>query len=239
MIYFSATKRSTQPELMDDFKLQGTEMKQLLTDLQRVNKWLGGNQITLQGIKMLLATNPKTQPITILDVGCGDGEMLRQCARFGASEGYQLQLIGVDANAYILEEATQRSKEFQNITFQKIDVFSEALSEIPFDIGLCTLFLHHFSDSEIEIMLNRLQAKARLGIVINDLQRNRLAFWLFTVFSHIFLKTKIARYDGLVSVARAFRKKELVSLSEAIKNSTSTIRWKWAFRYQWILKKNT
>ncbi|GHC50399.1 methyltransferase domain-containing protein [Ulvibacter litoralis] len=239
MIYFSATKRSTQPELMDDFMLQGTEMKRLLTDLQIVNKWLGGNQITLEGIETLLSNIPKTQTITILDVGCGDGEMLRQCARFAASEGYQFQLIGVDANAFILEEAKQRSKDFQNISYQQLDVFSEALSEVTFDICLCTLFLHHFSNSEIEVLVNRLQSKATLGTVVNDLQRNRLAFWLFSVFSHIFLKTKIARYDGLVSVASGFRKKELVQRSEAIKNSTSTIRWKWAFRYQWILKKNT
>lgn len=238
MIYFSALKRSTQPEIMDNFTLQGPEMKNLLTDLQRVNKWLGGNAITVQGVKSLLANTNKKQPIRILDIGCGDGEMLRQCACFGVSEGYQLQLIGIDANAFILEEAQQRSKEYENITFLQMDVFSEALSEITFDIGLCTLFLHHFSGSDIEIMLQKLQSKATLGLVVNDLQRNRLAFWLFALFSRIFLKTKIARYDGLVSVASGFRKKELIKLSEAIKNTESTICWKWAFRYQWILKKS-
>lgn len=66
---------------MDDFNLQGDEMQELLTDLKRVNKMLGGNAISLNGIGQLLEGRPANNTITILDIGCGDGEMLRQCAK--------------------------------------------------------------------------------------------------------------------------------------------------------------
>jgi hypothetical protein len=237
MIGFSTKYRSRESEIMDDFNLQGQEMKTLLTDLKNVNKWLGGNAITINGITQLLQKKDRRGPVTIVDIGCGDGEMLREIARFGIKKGLDLNLIGVDANEFIISEAKVRSKEFLNLSFRQVNVFSEELDKIEFDIALCTLFLHHFSNSEIVHILNRLHGKAKVGIVVNDLERSFVAFWLFRIAGAVFLKTKIARHDGLVSVARGFRRGELLSFSEKIKNCESRIRWKWAFRFQWILTK--
>lgn len=236
MVHFSSRTRSTQAEIMDNFNLQGTEMQQVLTDLKTVNKWLGGNAITLNGISQLLKKVPKSGVITIVDIGCGDGEILRQCARFGKKKGYNFKLIGVDANSYILSEARERSKEYPNITFEQIDVFSEENFTLSYDIALCTLFLHHFKNEDIITLLNQTIKYATIGIVVNDLQRSRLAFNLFKIAGRVLLKTKIARHDGLVSIARGFTKAELTEMSKSIKANKKSICWKWAFRYQWILK---
>lgn len=237
MIHYSTKNRSVQPEIMDEFELQGDEMKQVLTDLKNVNKWLGGNNISIKGISKLLPEHTKAQTITILDVGCGDGEILRACARFAKNAGYNFELIGVDANAFILEEARRRSTDFQNITFLEKDVFSAEMKDLKYDIVLCTLFLHHFSNKDVHILVQRFIDQSQLGVVVNDLHRSRLAFWLFKMVSYFIIKTSIARTDGLISVARGFKRKELESLSKQISNSTSVIGWKWAFRYSWILKK--
>jgi hypothetical protein len=45
------------------------------------------------------------------------------------------------------------------------------------------------------------------------------------------------REDGLTSILRAFKKKDLENISKQIKVYFS-IQWKWAFRYLWILKKD-
>ncbi len=221
---------------MDDFELQGAEMQQLLTDLKTVNCYLGGNTVTLSGIEQLLNDIPVTTPITIADIGCGDGEMLRQCARYFQKKKIAVHCLGIDANAHILEEAAIRSTEFQNITYHKIDVFSQEANIPPFDIACCTLFLHHFKNDQIITLLNRLSQTARLGVVVNDLARNRWAFQLFKIFGWLFLKSKIAKHDGLVSVARGFKKQELRAISKQIEG-THQIKLKWAFRYQWIIKK--
>ena len=83
MITFSNKYRSGQTEIMDDLDFQGVEMKNLLKDLKVVNKWLGGNTITIDGIKKLLQNHSKAEKVTILDIGCGDGELLRKCTDFG------------------------------------------------------------------------------------------------------------------------------------------------------------
>ncbi|RMA64269.1 methyltransferase domain-containing protein [Ulvibacter antarcticus] len=236
-VKFSSAHRSRASEIMDDFDLKGDEMKELLTDLKLVNKWLGGTKVTIEGLQFLLKQQPKQSTITILDVGCGDGEMLRNCARFGRKKGYDFKLIGIDANNHILTEAKVRSEAFENISFQTLDVMEIDKSTIEYDIVLCTLFLHHFPKEQIVVILNKLLKNAKVGCVINDLHRSRLAFVLFKLFSKVVLKTKIARHDGLVSVARGFKRNELKEISEEITNTVSLVKWKFAFRYMWILKK--
>lgn len=236
-IYFSSTHRSSQKEIMDDFNFQGEEMRVLLNDLARVNALLGGKRITKAGFSILLKNIPKSETVILVDLGCGDGEMLRTCSDYGTRLGYQLKCIGIDANEHILSTAKNRSLDYQNITFRKLDVTSPDVSWPKMDIVLCTLFLHHFSSEEIRSMLHKIAEKTKVGIVINDLERSRWAFRLFQVFSRLFLKTNTAKYDGLVSIARGFKRNELKNLSEEIRSMTSSIHWKWAFRYQMILKK--
>lgn len=222
---------------MDDLDFQGLEMQNLLQDLKTVNKWLGGNQITIDGLKKLLKSKNKSTKITILDVGCGDGELLRQCADFGKRNNLNFELIGIDFNDNILQYAEIQSEKYLNIKFQKVDVFSEENLIPNCDIALCTLFLHHFSRNKIEALLKILLEKASIGIIVNDLERSKLAFNLFKIVSQVFLKTKTARHDGLVSVARGFKSGELENISTKIPNQQSEIHWRWAFRFQWILKK--
>ncbi len=237
MITFSNKYRSQQLEIMDDLDFQGEEMKNLLGDLKYVNKWLGGNKVTLDGIEKLLHGNSKKEPITILDIGCGDGQLLRNCAKYAENNNLKLKCIGLDFNKNILEYAENQSKDFPNIKFQKVDVFLEEELIPNCDIAVCTLFLHHFSNEKIEELLKILLKKSNNGLVINDLQRSRIAFNLFKIVSNLFLKTDTAKHDGLVSIARGFKKDELEHISKKIPNQKSEIHWRWAFRYQWILKK--
>jgi 2-polyprenyl-3-methyl-5-hydroxy-6-metoxy-1,4-benzoquinol methylase len=60
---------------------------------------LGGNKLTLLGVRVD-CNNPKTTEITIVDVGCGNGDMLRTLADYGLQHNIKFNLIGVDANNF-------------------------------------------------------------------------------------------------------------------------------------------
>ncbi|MFC7357169.1 methyltransferase domain-containing protein [Jejudonia soesokkakensis] len=222
---------------MDNFMLSGNELDLLLNDLKTVNSYLGGRALTLNALKKLLTQCNRKTEITIMDIGCGDGEMLRLCAEYGQQKGFIFKLIGVDANQNIITIAQEKSSAYKNIEYYCCEVSSKQFENLEFDIALCTLFLHHIPESQIPLLLKKICSQSKVGVIINDLHRSWFAFQLFKVFSFFFIRTKIAKHDGLVSVARAFKRKDLEDQQDRIKGVTSTMQWKWAFRWQWILQK--
>ena len=228
-------ERSSQIELMDDFSVDGKLLHESLDSLANINKWLGGNLVTLNGLKKVLKKFGKNKPLTILDMGCGNGDMMREVAEFGKKSGYNFTLIGIDANQNTIDYAKELSVNYPEISYLNQDVFSEEFQNIQYDLVLATLFLHHFSEDDIVKLLASILKKASLGIVVNDLNRNKIAYYLFS-FLCLFIKNKMTKEDGLISVLRAFKKADLERITEKL-NAKSTIQWKWAFRYQWIIQK--
>ena len=229
------SRRSSATEMMDDFTLEGDMFRDTLDKLEAINRLLGGNSVTIKGLKKLLKTQSKSKVIKILDLGCGNGDILRDVAKFGRNNNYRFKLMGIDANYAAIEYAKELSKNYPELSFETIDIFSEGFKEQTYDIILCTLFLHHFKNEELISFLKPTVQKATIGVVVNDLHRHRLAYYLFK-FIGLFIKNKMVREDGLTSVLRAFKRKDLEAISRQVQVPFS-IKWKWAFRYLWIFKK--
>lgn len=230
-------QRTNQVEIMDDFQMEGAILKDALDKIAKINQLLGGNHLTLQGVQSLLKDIDKNEVITIVDIGCGNGDMLRYIAEFGDSKGYKLKLIGIDANAFTIKHAKKLSKHYPNISYQCENIFSTVFSELKYDILLCTLTLHHFKEEEIINLVSIFYSNSKVGIVINDLQRSKVAYRLFQVICFLFRLNKMSSEDGLISILRGFKKEELVAFSNQLKLKKYTLKWKWAFRYQWIIYK--
>ena len=228
--------RSSEMEIMDDFTMEGVLFRDTLDKLEIINRFLGGNSVTINGLKKLLKNQPKNKTITIVDLGCGNGDILRDISKFGRKNNYSFKLIGIDANLAATEYAKELSKEYSELSFKTMDILSEDFKKQSYDIVLCTLFLHHFKNEELISFLKTTTDKATIGVVVNDLHRHKLAYYLFKLIG-FFIKNKMVRQDGLTSVLRAFKKKDLENIAKEIKVHFS-IQWKWAFRYLWILKKD-
>ena len=104
-IWKDTTYRSDQKEIMDDLELGGPLVIDALDHMSAINKWLGGNKVTIKGVEKLLNNHPKNQEVIIIDLGCGNGDMLRQVADFGRKRGFNLKLIGIDANPATIKYA--------------------------------------------------------------------------------------------------------------------------------------
>tara|TARA_B110000091_G_scaffold208961_1_gene249401 strand:- start:963 stop:1673 length:711 start_codon:yes stop_codon:yes gene_type:complete len=236
MDFFISTKnRTNKEELMDDFSIGGDLLRDTLDKLENINRWLGGNRVTVKGLKKLLKNHPKEQEISIVDIGCGHGDILRDVANFGRKNGYRMKLLGVDANPTAIEYAIELSTEYPEVHFKTEDIFSEAFQNREFDVILATLFLHHFKEPQLITFLKNSLQQTKIGILVNDLHRNALAYYLFLLLS-VFIKNKMIIEDGLTSVLRGFKRKDLEGISQKI-NIKPQISWKWAFRFLWIIKK--
>ena len=229
------TYRSQELEIMDDLDMDGSILIDTLDKIANINKWLGGNQLTLNGVKELLTKCDKTKNITIVDLGCGNGDMLRMLADYGNRENYQLSLIGIDANKATINYGIKLSEDYNNISFKQLDVEGEEFDKLEYDIALSTLFLHHFTSDKIAGMINKWANRAKIGIVINDLHRHRLAYYLFKIVT-LFYGNYMVKNDGLASILKGFKRTELDNFAKNI-SFKSTIHWRWAFRYQWIINK--
>lgn len=236
-MFISTKYRSDEPEIMDDFAMEGEILRDALDKIANINQLLGGNKLTLFGIQKLISKIPKTTEITIVDVGCGNGDMLRTLANYGLKNDFNFKLIGIDANSFTIEYARKLSKNYPNISFQCEDVFNKVFMELKYDIILCTLTLHHFKNKEIISLMNIFNTNSRIGIVINDLHRSIISYRLFQMVCFIFRLNAMSRKDGLVSILRGFKKEDLVFFSKQLKLANYKIQWKWAFRYQWIISK--
>ncbi|GAA3738684.1 hypothetical protein GCM10022422_22680 [Flavobacterium ginsengisoli] len=229
--------RTEEIEIMDDFSLESEELIGALDQIASINQLLGGNKLTLHGIKELLKNNDISKTIIIADIGCGNGDMLRMLAKYGKKQNLNFKLIGIDANAFTIDYAKKLSQDFTNIDYLCMDIFSEDFNELKYDIVLCTLTLHHFTTAQIDKVMNVLNKNASIGIVVNDLHRSKLAYRLFELVSVIFNLNRMSRNDGLISILKGFKKKELEHFSEKLNLKNYSINWKWAFRYQWIITK--
>lgn len=233
----STKYRTEETEMMDDFSLQGEELREALDKIARINQLLGGNSLTLNGIKQLLERADVSKPIVIADIGCGNGDMLRMLSDYAGKNSLSLKMVGVDANPFTVSYARMLSSGYTDIEYVCTDIFSKDFSALKYDIVLCTLTLHHFTDAQIINLITTLNNNSAMGTIVNDLHRSLLAYRLFQIVCILFGLNRMSRQDGLVSILRGFKKNELEGFSNTLKLKNYTVQWKWAFRYQWIISK--
>jgi len=230
------SKRSEGIEIMDDLQCSGEVVDQTLRELEVINTWLGGNQVTINGLEKLLNLISTSEEITIIDVGCGGGDMLRLIDRWAKRKNKKVKLIGIDANPNIIDFAKNNLSDFPHIEFKAIDIFSPEFQSIKCDVVIGTLFFHHFDQEQLGSFFAELKKQVRIGIVINDIHRHTLAYYSIKMLTGLFSKSAMVKFDAPLSVLRAFTKNELMEILSDATIKDYTIQWKWAFRWQVVVQ---
>ena len=225
--------RSTQEEIMDNLSSKGEIIDQTLKELDVINKYLGGNQITINGLKKL---RNNSSSLKIVDIGCGSGEMLHKIYLWGKKNNISLDLIGVDANPHIIKYA--RKNNPSEINFVVNNIFDPSFSKERFDVILATLITHHFTTDQLIFLLTQWKNQATTGIVINDLHRHILAYQSIRLLTNVFSKSTMVKNDAPLSVARSFRKEDWQYILSEAGITNYTLTWKWAFRWDLIIYKH-
>lgn len=236
MIDFS--RRSGDSEIMDDLEYAGETMDRTLRELEVINRWLGGNRVTINGISKLLENGNQNSPIRVADLGCGRGDMLILIDGWAKKYNLELELFGIDANQYVIDAARKRFGKSPNIHLQTVNILSPDFQKREFDIVIGTLFYHHFTDEQLIAFFSHLKKQAGIGFLINDIHRHPLAYYSIKLLTMLFSKSSMVKYDAPLSVLRAFSRKELSNILRSAGIESFTIKWKWAFRWQVIVFSN-
>ena len=183
-----------------------------LRSLEQINRWLWGYRPTLAWLNRL--PRDLDGPVHILDVGCGGGDLLRKIAGWARKRGIAVQLTGIDLNPYAARaaaEATPTELGIEWVTGNALEY--QPMS--PVDIIVSALMAHHLEDEEITVLLRWMEATARVGWFINDLERSERNSRLFQWADRIAGWHRFVRHDGPVSFRRAFVEDDWIRLLTA------------------------
>ena len=102
------------------------ELRGCLHDIARVNRLTFAYRPTISWMEELVAVHPSSEPLRVVDVGCGDGDMLRRIDAWAAKRGVPVALTGIDLNPNAIRAAREATPPAQHIEWIVGDALSSA-----------------------------------------------------------------------------------------------------------------
>lgn len=221
--------RSYDKEYLDQDNIATADLYQNLRELDVINHRLGGYNATIKGLASILKNTKSIK--TILDIGFGGGDSIKQMHGFCEKKNMKLFFYGVDLKQDCVQYAENNLTAIGNkelICDDYRHISADLLKQI--DVMHCSLFLHHLKDEEI-IELFKFGKSNGCVLLANDLQRHWFAYSSIKFLTALFSKSYLVKNDAPLSVKRGFKKKELISLLQKAGYKNYSVKWSWAFRY--------
>lgn len=227
---FDRAHRSGQAEVLDG-KVDTADLAAILRDLARFNGAMMGHRPVLQWLDRASRTAPIDRPHTLLDIGCGYGDLLRAVRRWARKRGRSMRLIGIDLSPQVIEVARSVTDPADDIEYIACDIFDYKPPD-GVDFVTSSLVTHHLSNEMIVRFLQWMESRARRGWVVYDLQRSRAPFYFIALAGLLLRLHPVVVYDGRISVARSLTRREWQArLAEAgLGPDTADLRW-FMFRF--------
>ena len=214
--------RSQAEELMDADDLDAATYADVVGDLASVNTVTLARRPTLD---FLARATAGRKTFRLLDVGFGDGDMLRRIARWAAARGIEAELVGVDLNPRSEQAARAHGGDIRYVTGDYADLADE-----PWDVIVSSLVAHHMTRDQLVAFLRFMERHASAGWFVNDLHRHGFAHWGFPILATLARWHPIVRHDGTLSIARSYRPDEWPPILADAGISTATVRRVFPFR---------
>jgi len=199
------SRRADTAELMDAEDVPFADYNACLHDLERVNIFTMAYRPTLAWLDALRSAGrlPLDRAISIVDVGCGRGDMLRRIRRWARRRRIEARLVGLDRDPRAALAAAAVTPAASDIDFVTADLF-DWIPQGPVDLVVSSLFAHHLDDASLVRFLVWMETTARRGWFVNDLHRHNLPWRVFGLWSRVAGWHRFVQHDGPISIARAF-----------------------------------
>jgi len=200
-----------EPELMDRPDVNKAWLREELEVLEKINRF-GAHRLMLRYISRLLGPK-KVEELSVLDLATGAADIPRAIVKWARDRGTKVRITAVDGNDEVLRSAREWCRDWPEIQLQRCDLLELPFGPESFDIVMCSLALHHFTSSDAVRILRRMNEIARIGYVLNDLQRNWVTIWTAQLLARTIMRSPIVRHDGPQSFRAAFTVSELRSMA--------------------------
>lgn len=205
--FFLRHRQPNLSEFMDDPDCDLAMLQNTYRQFDTVNGLISGwNRVYKRFIRPQLFNGA-----SILDIGCGGGDLLNRLAKWAAQDGFDIEILGIEPDIRAIDFA-------QTVSFSSnVSVLGVPTTELiragrTFDIVVSNHVLHHLSDTELRDFLDDSIRLSRNLVVHNDIRRDDLAYLGF-IPSHLIFRDSFIAADGLRSVQRSFSAKELAGLA--------------------------
>jgi hypothetical protein len=190
-------------------------------DLRRIHRAMGTRSIVRRALRDAMAARTGAAPLRILELGAGDGRLMLGVARSLAPAWPQVELTLLDRKA-LLDRAT--IGHYAEIGWTAgaavADVFDWAAEaaegaqrhgkEARWDLIVANLFLHHFEDAGLAVLLGAIAARAERFCACEPHRA-----WLALAASRLvgaIGANRVTREDAVLSVHAGFCGNELTAL---------------------------
>ena len=229
--------RNLRDELLDLDEAPYEEVRDSLNDVATVNRYLSGYRVLLYHAGKFLKEHQLNRPFTVLDAATGSADQPVALVKLARGLGVPIQITAIDINSKMLKMAKDEICQYPEIRLVQCDVLALPFKDDGFDLAVNNLSLHHFtSDNAVEI-LKSIYKSARLGFLVNDLHRSRIAHAVIFLLTRIFTRNRLTRYDAPVSVMNAFTPSEFRELAIRAKIYPFEIHRHFPYRIAFLGKK--
>ncbi|WP_375421326.1 methyltransferase domain-containing protein [uncultured Sphingomonas sp.] len=199
----SLAVRAQEEEWMDADDLSAATYTAVVGDLARVNLVTMAARPTLAFLDRIAT---KGERLRLLDVGFGDGDMLRRIARWAQRRGVEAELVGVDLNPR--SELAARAHTPEGLPIRYVTGDYADLAGEPWSTIVSSLVAHHMTHAQLVAFLRFMEATATRGWFVNDLHRHGFAHRGFPLLARLAGWHEMVRHDGTLSIARSYRPAE-------------------------------
>ena len=211
----SAAPRRVLPETLDELAPQDPRARRSRRDLQRVHVAMATLSILRRAIDRLQLAAP---PRRILELGAGDGTLLLRLARAMGRHWNDLELTLLDRHDIVAAQTREAYLRFGwRVRVLRADVLAWARDsgspqpDLPhYDLCVATLFLHHFDDAPLAMLLSAVAASADAFVACEP--RRDLVAQLGSHLVGVIGGNEVTREDAVTSVAAGFTQQELTTL---------------------------
>ena len=217
--------RSYQPERLDTGDYTPEEYSRWHREMKVIHRVFGEIRALRSALVPELNAFDRHN-VSILDIGAGSGEILREIYRWVT--GWNSFLVGAELNPEAARTIKYNSLSHE-IKVLQCDALRLPFADSSFDFVFCSLFMHHFTDEKSVELLREMSRVARRRIFVIDLHRSVIAYYFFRVASRLLLQ-RFTREDGALSILRSFRPNEMEHLATQANLTDVVVRRSWAYR---------